>query len=92
MEDDRSFVGVVGSLVLIIVVAVCFIVDQSERADARAAWALFKIAHHCEIVGRGDAQRAFGVTTDGELALTETDPTESWRCDDGMTYTKERGF
>lgn len=92
MNDDQSFFGIVGGLMLLIVAAVCFLVDASDRSEQRAAWARFKIEHRCELVGRGDAQRAFGITTDGDLALTETDPTESWRCDDGMVYTKEKNW
>lgn len=90
LEDWWPGVAFGAVCVALIVVFVHF--DNIERAE----WAAFQTAHHCAVVGR-----EAGFTTSGSgLAVTSKgaapvftseyhSPRVTWRCDDGVNYTRD---
>ncbi len=84
MFDDLIMYLLIGVVVVAAGLAVWFLVKDEQR------WQDFRAAHHCTIVGRESGGVAWGINTgkDGGLIPIVNPDKTSWRCDDGITYTR----
>ena len=89
--DDFEFGKMVVFLALLIGCGAIMIVECSNSADERVRWSSFKTAHACHIVGHTKETTHVGITTKGDLAIVGDKAKDTWLCDDGIMYTRERG-
>jgi hypothetical protein len=73
------------------IVALLGLLIWASYEDAKR-WEKFSAEHSCKLVAHSDGHynTGYGLTTSGKFGMvtTYTDATNSYLCDDGITYTR----
>ena len=51
-------------------------------------WSTFKAEHDCKVIARNAGTTGYGVMTNGKMGVVSTAGTTTWRCNDGVDYTR----
>lgn len=73
-----------GVAIACVIAAVAFGYKEDQK------WEAFKIAHDCHIVGKSPGTTTPIIGVDGKTRFAISAGTESYLCNDGITYTREK--
>jgi hypothetical protein len=79
LDDFRFWFGLA---LFIVVVAICL------GMQGEANWRQFAQEHDCKVIARHDGTNSVGVTYTGKVGSIYTPGTVTYRCNDGVDYTR----
>ncbi|CAB4130011.1 hypothetical protein UFOVP116_225 [uncultured Caudovirales phage] len=62
----------------------CFVLLYQDAE----AWKTFKESHNCKIIAESASSLSYGTTTNGRIGTYATPKRTTYRCDDGVEYTR----
>jgi hypothetical protein len=80
--NDMALTLTVTAVVALIGFAIYASIQEEHK------WDQFKSTHECTIVGKTAARMAPGFSSKGTFVTTEIPATTTWRCNDGVDYTR----
>ena len=74
------------SMIIAIVLLLASIILLVAHSNAR--WEQFVEQHDCKIIARHKGTSTVGIGADGKMVSLYTRGTVTWRCNDGVDYTR----
>ena len=81
-KADAELVALIVAAVLLSALAILLVSHSNAR------WEQFVEQHDCKIIARHKGTSTVGIGADGKMVSLYTRGTVTWRCNDGVDYTR----
>jgi hypothetical protein len=75
------------TIMIAVILAVAVLVT-AVTVHSSNKWKEFAAQHNCQMVADNAGTSSFGITLDGKMGMIRSASTKSFKCDDGVTYTR----
>jgi Tfp pilus assembly protein PilE len=87
MKRNQSGFSLPEVLIVLVIVIVFPLVIWSTYAESKS-WDSFKSTHDCQVIAQNKGTTSYGMTTNGTMGMIQSLPTTTFKCNDGVTYTR----
>ena len=87
MKRNQSGYNLVEVLIGLVVIVGLPLILLGNYAESKS-WDTFKSTHDCQVTAQNKGATSYGMTTNGTMGMIQSLPTTTFKCNDGVTYTR----